>query len=62
MKTFGKVGILLLSLLIECKPLGIGGGYHNHGSFSSQVEAKNHAIADILKNYGSLPANDYYKV
>lgn len=58
-----KTGYLLItSFLVSCDPASINGGYHDLGSFNTRVEAQNRAIADILKNYGSLPENSYYKV
>lgn len=62
MKLFGKSCLFVVSLLVSCNLASINGGYHDLGLFSTRVEAQNRAIADIVRNYGSLPENSYYKV
>ena len=62
MKLSGKSYLLLLIFLAGCDPATINGGYHDLGRYSTRIEAQNGAITDILKNYGSLPLNGYYKI
>lgn len=62
MKGFAKLFLSAVALLTGCESTGVDGGYHDLGVFSSRVQAQNIAIADILRNYGSLPTNGYYKV
>ena len=62
MKISRKSYLLLLIFLAGCDPTTINGGYHDLGRYSTRIEAQNGAIADILKNYGSLPLNGDYKI
>lgn len=62
MKLSAKGYIVLSSLLIGCDLASINGGYHDLGLYDTRIDAQNKAIADILRNYGSLPQNGYYKL
>ena len=62
MKTKSIFYILALGAVFSCKELGLTSEYNSVGSFNNRVEAQNQALAFILKNYNSLPANKYYKV
>ncbi len=54
--------ILALGAFLGCKEPNLFSPYRDVGSFSSRVEAQNQALAEIVKNYGSLPTNKDYKV
>lgn len=62
MKLSGKGYIFLSVLSVGCDSIAINGGYHDIGRYNTKIEAQNSGIADILKNYGSLPQSGYYRI